>query len=381
MRHPKTYRLIFYSAVAFLVTQCVEPYAPPEIKGNSNFLVVDGFLNATDGTVNVKLSRSIPLADPGVSPAETNASITLEDSEGDNQELAEQGQGTYALSGVTIDFTRKYRLNIVTASNEQYVSEFVEVRITPPIDTLGWEPTDQGVKVYISAHDNTNSTRYYQWDYTETYEYNAVYFSPYTYKDGVVTARGAGEYFYTCWKDVPSPHILITSTRQLAEDIVNEFPVTLIPKGSQKLFQRYSILVKQRDITEEAYEFYEQLKNTTEELGGLFDPQPGQVTGNISSVDHPNEVVLGFFNASTVHEKRFFIKRSDLPTHLAIQQTEGDCFLQYIDVGAVGAFPAATHDLVEGVYVNLTLVGYHYSLKACTDCRLQGGTIEQPDFW
>jgi len=381
MSRKRSYRLLPYFILIFLMAHCVEPYTSPDFGANTDFLVVDAFLNASEGAIQVKLSRSIPLTETNTPPAETGATILLEDNEGSSQALTETDDGRYSLSGIAVDFTRMYRIHIVTASGREYTSDFVEVTVTPPIDSLFWVPTEQGVNVLINAHDDTGNTRFYQWNYTETYEYNAVFFSPYIYENGSVRSRQSGEYYYTCWKTEPSPSILITSTQQLTEDIVYQFPITFIPAGSQKLFQRYSILVKQRAITKEAYSYYKQLKSSTEELGGLFDPQPGQITGNFSSVDNPKEVVLGFFNGSTVHEQRFFIKRSDLPSHLVFYQQQGDCYLEYIDLAGIGAYPRDTHDLVSGVYENITLIGYEYSTKACTDCRLQGGVNVEPDFW
>jgi len=94
--------------------------------------------------------------------------------------------------------------------------------------------------------------------------------------------RTVDDYIFYCWNENPSTEILITSTDRLSENRVSRFPITVIPAGSRKISMLYSIQVSQRAISEEEYTFLKQLKQTTESIGGLFDPQPSQVPGNIN---------------------------------------------------------------------------------------------------
>lgn len=363
------------------IIACVEPYSPPAIKGRKNFLVVDGFLNATTGEVIVNLSRSIPLSDTTDSPRELNANLTLEDTDGNSFFLYESSPGVYKLSSLMVDFSRKYRLSIRTANNKEYQSDFIEIKASPVIDSLNWKPTTEGVKIYVNTHDDTDQTRYYQWFTEETYHYTSAWSSTYKLINGVPQIRPLSEKYYECYSTEVSGRILIGTSQQLSHDIIREFTVASIPKGSKKLFSRYSILITQRAITKEAYEFYDKLKKTTEDLGGLFDPQPGQVMGNIHAVNS-NETVLGFFSGGSEQQERIFIKLMDLPEYLRFYLDRTSCWPDSVDAATVNTVNPSLFDLIDGLYKDgPTIIGYTFAEKICTDCRLQGGTIERPEFW
>ncbi|HEY3405990.1 MAG TPA: DUF4249 domain-containing protein [Ohtaekwangia sp.] len=364
-----------------LLTGCVEPYPPPVTDDQAGYLVVDGYLNSSTGTITVKLTRAIPLSSVDIPPTEPNALITLEDSDGNTFMLTEEGNGKYSLSGVPTDFSKQYRLLITTAENKNYISEFVEIKQAPPIDELTWVPTDNGVKIQVDTHDDTQKSIYYKWSFEETYEQHAVYYSAYEYNGGDVKLRTPENDVYTCWKDEISQNIIIGTSQRLSTDIINDFPVTLIPPGSPKIYVRYSILVKQRVLTKEAYTYYDKLKKTTEDLGGLFDPQPGQVTGNFKSVSDPSEIVIGYFSGGSEESERMFITLSDLPQHLRGYQSEGACSQDTVKLEELPFFSDGPNLLINGQYEGITLVGYTFAPTGCADCRRKGGTTERPDFW
>jgi hypothetical protein len=68
MRGKKLMHGIFIFFGSLSITQCVEPYAPPEIKEKVDLLVVDGFMNSTDSSVEVRLSKAIALSETGAPP-------------------------------------------------------------------------------------------------------------------------------------------------------------------------------------------------------------------------------------------------------------------------------------------------------------------------
>ena len=43
-----------------ILTGCIEPYNPPAIADTIDILVVDGFLNGTDSSATVQLSKATP---------------------------------------------------------------------------------------------------------------------------------------------------------------------------------------------------------------------------------------------------------------------------------------------------------------------------------
>jgi len=75
---------------------------------------------------------------------------------------------------------------------------------------------------------------------------------------------------------------------------------------------RYSIFVKQYVQNFAAHTFYQTLKDISGSESILSQTQPGFFAGNIKSDDNPNEKVIGFFDVSSVSNKRIFFNFSDL---------------------------------------------------------------------
>lgn len=363
---------------------CVEEYPPPVADGAVDFLVVDGSINSTTGSVEVILTRAIALDSQDAPPPELNAQLQIEDDNGMVYSLGDYGSGVYRKDNFIIEDNTAYRLSIKRADGRTYYSEYVSMKNTPPIDSIVWSPSRlrDEILIQINTHDDANNTRYYQWTFEETYEYTSPFLSLYKYENGMVVDIPREDYVNRCWKSLLSTKIIIASSEELNNDIISNFVVHRIPVGSQELSIKYSILVKQRALTNEAYTYWLNLQQTTENLGGLFDPQPGRVNGNISSVSNPNEPVIGYFDIAAIQEKRIFIASTDLPSDLRTRRDLMGCTVDSVsvqDVGNVGQIGGLA--LVGPIEEGVTIVGYTYSRIGCTDCRLQGGALTKPLFW
>ena len=366
--------------IIFIVTilfGCVEPYNPPAIEELVDLMVVDGFIDASANTADVRLSRATPLAETGAGAPEQFATVTIEDDEGNSSPLTEIQPGNYVLSHGDFSFSNKYRVVIVSQNSKNYHSDFIQLTRTPVIDSVNWKPGFQhrGIDVYVNTHDDLNRTHYYQWTFQETWEYTSTYPTAFRIKDGVVLPIEVN--LYHCWSSDPSTEILIGSTVQLSADVIREFRLLSIPVPSLRLSYRYSMLVKQRALSKEAYDFYFQLKKSTENLGGLFDPMPAQVLGNMHS-DNPDEPVLGYFSGGEITAKRIFIALADLPREL-IDLPRYSCPVDSITVDEI----RTTSDIVLiNSYGPREILGYTTAYdRNCMDCRDEGGSITRPDFW
>jgi hypothetical protein len=360
-----------------LLSSCREPYQPVTILAQSNLLVVDAFLNATDGSCNVALSRSQNVSDTKTPPKEKKATIQLEDSRGNVYTLKETSEGNYGVSNINIDTQLKYQLRIKTESGKSYQSDYVEIKSTPPIDDVTWKATDQGIQFYVSTHDDEKKSIYYQYRVVETWEYVAAFPSNYEFQNGVPVPRSNN--IYRCWATAPSSAISIATSVKLNEDVISNFPFYLLARPSEKYLIRYSILVKQNVLTVEAYNYWQQLQKNTEKIGTLFDPQPSQVLSNVQNVSNPEEPVLGYFNTGITTEKRIFVNFSELPRDWYFRDTpcRADTVLN-ADLGR-----HLSDILIGGLYKgsDLNPYGYSYTSFTCGDCRAAGGTTTKPDFW
>ncbi len=379
----KYHQFILFScclAIVFFVS-CKREFSPPELNVDYNYLVVDGVMvNSVDSPTTIVLSRTRKLTDTILNSPERNAVVTIEGSNGENFQLFESSEGNYTIDHLTLNTTSKYRLNIETTTGGRYVSDFVEVKQTPPIDSLNYrQPGD--LTIYVNTHDPSNNARYYRWDYVETAQYNAEGQSEIGVNNGLMFFRDSTNQIYKCWHITNSTDILIGSTAALAADVVNEFPIITIPQNSEKVGLRYSILVKQYTTSEQAYQYYQILKKNTEQQGSIFDVQPSQLKGNISSVNNPGEPVIGFVTASSMQQKRIFIRNDELTNWQHLNPT-GLCGIVTLPVNPSNylIYTYPDPDFVPWYFTGMGTV-LIVTKKGCVDCREQGGTNLKPSFW
>ena len=364
--------------LSFIATGCLEPYNPPEIENLGDILVVDGFINASDSSGMVLLSKATPLAEDIKPLPVTNALVQIEDENGFAYTLNEIAQGNYSASKMDLDPSKRYRLFVQTRSDKLYYSEFIELRSSPPIDSITWHPTlrNDGIEIFVNTHDDSGNTKYYQWTFGETWEYRSRYGAFYKVESGVAVINPID--INRCYISKSSTEIHVGTSVALASDVIRNFSLMFIPVKSQKISIKYSILVQQRSLTKEAYDFWVALKKSTESLGSLFDPLPSQVLGNMYSKNDPFEPVLGYFSGGQTKEKRIFIGIRDLPIDLRIPPVPScpvDSILN-MDI-------RNTPDMfLINSYGSPFPIGFTTSAgKNCMDCRDDGGSLVRPDFW
>jgi hypothetical protein len=364
---------------------CKQPYLPPVAKSNLGYLVVDGIIiNGQDSTI-ITLSRTENITDTVYVPIpETGALVTVVGQSNDSYVLNEQPGGRYVTDQLSLNNAETYQLKIITSNGKQYLSDPVPVKQTPPIDSIYWRQDSLGVSLSLSTHDPSNNTKYYRWDYTETWIYHSSEESIADWTNNQIVLRDSTTQIYNCWGSDMSTVILIASSANLSQDVINLFPLTTIPHGSEKLNFLYSILVNQYAITSDEYDYLQTTKSYTEELGGLFDPQPSQIEGNIHCLTNPAEPVLGFINVSSLSSSRIFISyRSILPGwgYVPYYSTDScvNTFIPYSDLNTYLP-PTGPRNYV---FIGQTTIGNLYIVAPifCGDCRIHGGTNIKPSFW
>ncbi|HMF72891.1 MAG TPA: DUF4249 domain-containing protein [Flavitalea sp.] len=364
----------------FMASACVEPYDPEVEDTDANFLVVEGFLNASDGSATVTLTRTVPVTSGEKTPPESGASVSIEVEQGLTYPLAETSGGVYTGLVNDIRFNTGYRLLIQTNDDDTYASDFISLQPTPAIDAINYSMVRDGLLLTVNTHDATGETNYYRWKYWETFEYTSNYISEYMFLNDTIDLRPMERSIYQCWRTIVSTGIFVASTQSLTESVVQEFPLITIPRGSKKVVHKYSLLVQQQALSEEAYYFWLNIQKTTERLGGLFDPLPSEVSGNIHGTTTSPKKVIGFFSGGSLQEERIFIDPDDLPVEMLTYQypyCEKDTLLlqDLVNINESSLFLDAI--IVE----ERGLIGYTTSTQECIDCTVGGGTAQRPDFW
>jgi Domain of unknown function (DUF4249) len=371
--------------LTLVLWRCKDPYISPYKSPQTGYLVVEGYISGNT-TTQFTLSLTIPLPGDSTIPKEDGATVQVEGNDNTVYPLVGQGNGVYSsVDTLALNAQVQYRLRIGRSNGEQYLSSFAQYKVTPAFDSVSWVNTGGTVQIYANSHDPSNNTRYYQWEYNQTWEYHSAEQSLYMFVPGnpaQVTFRPDSLQIYTCWENGNSTSLLLGNTTKLAQDVVYEAPLVSIPPNNVELGILYTILVKQYALTADGYNFLSIMQKNTESLGSIFDLLPSGTVSNIQCLTNSKEQVIGWVSAGTVQQQRIWIARDQVPSNYSFECQKPDTVLPQ-DVksitnnfGGYGLFTPIYFLPPPGQYV-----GWASNYSGCIDCRLQGGTTTKPSFW
>ena len=374
----KNHWLLPFIILLTFVQGCITPFEP-EIEDAQSTIVIDGLITNKIAPYTVKISRSFAYDETDGDPV-LNAIVAIEGDDGSNAVLQEKDAGIYvtnpdAFIGKT---DVRYRLIVETVEGDRFESAFEKLNPAPPITNIEYrveekETSDpdkniQGIQLYLDTQDPENKTHYYRWEYTETWEF--------------VVPVAVLEKPDICYKTSVSKNISITSTTNLTQDKVVNFPLRFVSGESSRLSRRYSILIKQYSLSQEAYNYWRHLLEVNQNQGTLFDPIPYSLKGNVYNTGDTRKEVIGYFSASGISEKRIFITKNDLPEDLSQGSELIGCNTredEWNEQEEPRIFPGWTY-IYSYFDVRRGNVNVYVNFMACSDCSLSGNP-EKPDFW
>lgn len=397
MRHSIIY--LIFSVMIF--QGCTEPYSPAT-ETFEDLLVVEASISNELKKQQLKLSRTYTF-EATKPEIVTGADVSISD-EGGNEYLFHynaQDSLYYSTTPFQAVPETKYTLHITTENGTTYVSE---PEMVPPTSQVSVDyflteiDGEKGVQIVANSFDPSNSSHYYRYDFQETYKvisplpglYEA-YLLPVNeiYYDYEIKYRPREGETRICYATNYSANILLTSTSDLAEDRVVDFPVRFIPKNDYRLSHRYSILVKQYVQSFEAFQFYRTLQRISGNSENILSPeQPGFVRGNISATNS-NKKVMGYFEVTSVSSQRIFLEYSDLYPNSTLPPFITECDIEKLSITPPsGPKDPATgyHKLVDYISRGALLLyevhdnNFWMVAPECTDCT-SFASNEIPDFW
>ncbi len=392
-------KLIIYGVIlAFF--NCKQPYFPPVAKSNLSYLVVDGtILSGPDSTI-INLSRTENVTDSAYSPnPETGATVSLAGVNNGTYPLTEITPGKYVIVGLTLSTSQQYHLKITRSNGETYQSDTLSVKYNPPIDSITYSVNNGAVHFFVSTHDPANNTRYYRWACQETWQYHSTSTSQLVYQNGNTITRTAAQRVYYCWNADQSTDILIGSSANLNQDVIYEDPIlvdsVLIsvyppniqladPTANQKFTVEYSLLVNQFALTAGAFNYWQNLKQITEELGTIFSPEPSsELGGNMQCLTNPNEPVIGYVSACTEQNQRIYLNPSQIYGGTTPDPPLG-CYTFLIVPDSINYYLSSSFvftPLDSDVTTTGVFIGIIAAPAICGDCTMLGGSNQKPAWW
>jgi len=377
--------------VAAFLAACVERYYPEEDNLKTGTLVINAHLTDQPGNQVIEISRSTGLTSPSFSPVSGSlAKVIRED--GALRDFFEFKPGYYEAE-LDEDFLQtgaSYMIHVITLDGNEYESVFDKLRPVPEIDSLYYlvehnsfaseSDSFSGIRFYVDFTYDDEAYEYIRWDLTETYEFHNPDMEGFIYDvDFKLKELPDTSNYRTCYITNEISTIHSMSLNYLNFGIYIKKPFTFVPniQQEQKLHHKYSLLVKQYSLGEEAFHYWNELKKTSQEQGFLFDRQPALLKSNIHNVNDDSEIVLGFFSMAGVVEKRAFAIK---PPGLDLSMYEWYCFP--VPKGPGG--PVSIEDLP--IYYARAWkdgeVSFAEVNKHCVDCRAyKNSTHIKPDYW
>ena len=377
---PKTHitALISWILMGSVLFGCREPY-DPEIEKYENILVVDGLITNSEGPNEVILARSYSYEESYGSPEE-GAVVVIRDEELNEYLFTEEQPGHYLSGPGLVGIPgRSYQLFIATSDGEAYESDWVEMRPVPPIDDIQYTfmelPSENnvqgkyGAQITVSTHDPENETRYYRYEWLETWEFLTPIVSSFYLNE------------QRCWRSSRSDRISIATTEHLKQDVLSKHPLFTVTTDNNRLKIRYSAMIYQYAMSRDSYSYWKDLQEITQNTGSLFDPIPARVEGNIYHLPDAKLPVLGIFQASAVTSARVFISREELPSSIYVPGGFESCnFYTSSDTAEWDQYEAWKFEFVDEYVDGGTPFRIYTESPVCFRCTFSG-TNQRPDYW
>jgi len=367
---------------------CIDRYYLDNVSNESKKLVVEGTISDDCNEQVIKISYTSSTENPSFNGA-SNCSVKVADINNHifNFEEDINNPGNYkgkipeedALIG------NKFQLIVNTSDGKTYKSSFEEMLPCPPVDSVYYvlehRETEtagefiDGLQFYINFNASNYFGKYYRWIIEETYEYHSTWpKKDYLDINGIYHDDPVDFSQFICYKTEINNELFMLSTEGLSSNKYKKAKLHFVDDHTQRLLYNYSILVKQRSLSNSAYYYWENIKKNNQGTDGLYTKQPAMLKGNVYNENDSSEVVLGHFTVSSETTKRIVIR--DVPG------------LLFNDVGLCSPIIITSPMPIEPrpmYFVTAYLLDGSarsaYTFPECVECTLLGGILEKPDFF
>jgi hypothetical protein len=412
----RTYSGVYALMVLFMIvlsTQCVEEYNP-NIPTEDHLLVIDGSILQGNEQQTIVVTRSTSILNPEFIAVE-GCQVIVTDDRNNSFYFEEESPGKYhaEIDSAYLVIGVKFKLSIETPDKQVYESAFEEMYDSPPIDSLYFVqesnssdqayPNENGVRLNVDVYAKEEFAGYYRWKIHDTWESRSsnskidkmlvgvkdTFITTYKYdtanleyvRDKAIPIPEFAYFnkpdtFHICYLESELDEFFFSSTSNMVANSRKRVPLHFVPNGP-KLSYRYSCLVSQYSLSENAFTYWQTKVTELTESGGLYAAQPSQNMSNIKNINNDQETVIGYFWVSALREKRVFFEGPYLGRAGCIsQQFDIEDFFEQDPDSAFGVFRR-----IDSTYFPVYISNGNTYPPACFDCRYSGGTLNPPDFW
>lgn len=288
--------------------------APPDRPPSS--LVIQGKLVAGEPATVTASIFELFVFNNSLSKAIEKAQVTLVSQDGARFPLRDATRGLYegqigAAESLKVMAGQSYRLEVIMPDGRQYQSAWELLPASAPTsaltprlatrtryDDMGDPFTEDVLEVSIHTPliDADGQRLRLRWEMEQAYRLTddtekVCYLSTFLLTDRVLVYNGAA---------VPADGL---ADYKLFETLYD-----------YRFAEGYYLTLYQQSLSEGAFRYWDQVAQVLSRQGTIYDPPPAPILGNVSNPEAPDEVVYGYFYATTQDTLRHYVAPNEFGT-------------------------------------------------------------------
>lgn len=314
-------------------------------------IVIDGLVTDRQNDFDLKISQSsvIGVGNDNILDPVLGATAQLQDNMGNSFPYVELEDGVYRLRDFEASRGIMYNIDITLPDGRHYQSRPAALRSSSSIDTITYAVEEETyrnnageiiteqvfqVKIATDVADSPQAP-FLRWRIEGEYQLQESY-------PGALNPRRC---YIKNNLDLNDLRVFDTSNLEgtnLFDQIIAETTFDF------RFGEQYCLHISQYSLSEDEFEYWSNTKEIIDIEGGLFDPPPGTIRGNMFNVDDPSDVVVGYFSVSSEYFVRQFVNSNEI-----------------------------------GVFVRPKCTGFRFNIPfGCDDClMITGSTLARPSYW
>ncbi|MBK8566508.1 MAG: DUF4249 domain-containing protein [Saprospiraceae bacterium] len=298
--------------MSLLLVRCIDE-VKLDIDSNRTWVNVDGLVTDSLQVQTIKIKRSAVIGvgnDNILTPVE-GCTVKVLDDGGQSFDFTETEPGVYTheMQGVP---GRTYYMEAKLPDGKTILSRPSVLMKAPPllpitaevtqkttIGTNGRAITTNQLSLGMNTEIGASERPYLRWRATGEYEFKEAYPMALNTK--------------TCYikNNLDFNNIKIFDPSELEGTSLKDEPF-LNTAFDYRFADQYCFHLFQYAMSEDEYQYWEQMRDIVTIDGSLFDPPPGTVQGNLYDPNDPDELILGYFSVAGVAYSREFVNANSL---------------------------------------------------------------------
>ena len=392
MRKDPLFRIAALGALLLSAAACVFPYPVETSQDGDRPLVIEGDIHI-GGKTTLTLSHVRPFKKEATSSFSRFAvEGYIEGEDGtrvEGQSLPRETEerrivfDTEQLSG-----SQRYRLHLETATGnsgkkEVIESDWLEVTQAPVIDGLSYSHHPEYEELWIGLSMHCQDAHHFRWAFSEEWEYHSddlstLQFNP---KNGLVIDYAEPIRYY-CWASRNSGKINIFSTANQTDDRFEDLAFHTIPLTDLRLQTLYRLTVRLSAMSENAYNYWNNMQQNSEGQGSLFATTPSEMESNLHCLTTPSLLIIGYVTAAVEVSSRLVYDNSVNQYYIRPHPTKREEHLSPNDslTNLGWLYKGYLPYLGDGNLLD-SLITITWVPGDCVDCSRKGGSLTGPEDW